>query len=82
MEIKKEKEYQELVRADSNLSFKKYRSIIRMNLDLMEFIVQISPQKSKGWGMCNNKSWWMCQCCNTLDCFIPIENWNYLLCQF
>ena len=41
--------------------FLKHRSIIRMNLDLMEFI---------SW--CN-KSWWIYRCWNSLDFFLCIK---------
>ena len=31
----------------------KYKSIIRMNLDLTMFILEIICLKNKGWGLCN-----------------------------
>ena len=32
-----------------------------------------SPKKNKGWGL-YNKSWWICKCTYTLDCFIFLKN--------
>ena len=39
-----------------------------MNLDSIEFILEIIFLKNKGWSICN-KPWWICRCWRTLDCF-------------
>ena len=43
----------------------KYKSIIRMNQDLMLVIREIICLKDKGWGI-RNKSWWKCRWWHTL----------------
>ena len=48
-----------------------------MNLDSMEFIQEmIGQKKNKGWDA-YNKSWWMCRCWYTLDCFVCSKYWNF-----
>ena len=49
--------------------FLKYKSIIRMNQDLMEFFEEIICLENKKWGI-RNKPSWICRCRDTLDCFI------------
>ena len=46
----------------------KYRIIIRMNLDSMEFFVDIICLK-KGWDICN-KPLWICRYWYSLGCFL------------
>ena len=49
--------------------FLKYKSIIRMNQDLMEFFEEIICLENKKWGI-RNKPSWICRCRDRLDCFI------------
>ena len=51
----------------------KYKSIMKMNQDLMVFFQEIICLKNKGWCI-YSKPWWICRCRYTLDRLICNRN--------